>query len=287
MSDAPVLGIIGGSGFYEMEILRDVQDFVLDTPFGTPSSPVRIGECNGKKVAFLARHGVAHTIPPHKINYRANVCALKLLGVNSVISVSACGSLRSDFVPGHFVIPDQLVDFTRQRSNSFFTDDVVAHVSAADPFCQTLSAILFTAADKAGAVVHQGGTCITIEGPRFSTKAESNLFRSWGLSLVGMTACPEAFLSREAGMCYSMLAHITDYDVWHIDEEPVSVELVSKTLRANANSANKTLENVVNLVDGTENCPSCFDINRAIITNSEHASPATLEKLAFLMPKTP
>ena len=286
MSDKPVLGIIGGSGFYEMEILSHVEDIVLDTPFGAPSSPIRIGECNGKKVAFLARHGLAHTIAPHNINYRANICALKMLGVNSIVSVSACGSLRSDFEPGNFVIPDQLVDFTRSRQNSFFTDDVVAHVTVGDPFCQPLCTLLGEAATGPGAKTHITGTCITIEGPRFSTKAESNLFRSWGLSLIGMTACPEAFLAREAGICYAMLAHITDFDVWHVSEEPVSVELVSKTLRQNAAAANHTLENMIDLVSGTEVCTGCESMDSAIITNLEYVAPETLEKLAFLLPKS-
>ncbi len=206
--------------------LQDTQEFNLETPYGQPSAPVITGLLEGVPVAFLARHGIGHHILPAEVNYRANIYALKKLGIERIISISACGSLREDYTPGEIVIPDQLFDFTRDRECSYFGDGLAAHLSIADPFCPVLSAQLLQAVQDTQATVHHGGTMITIEGPRFSTRAESNVFRGWGMSLIGMTTSPEAFLAREAELCYAVMAHVTDYDVWHISEQPVSVDLV-------------------------------------------------------------
>jgi len=193
MEKAPVLAIIGGSGLYSMAGLQNVQEYALETPFGRPSAPVVVGDLEGQPVAFLARHGLGHPISPSEINYRANIYALKSLGVERIVAISACGSLREDYAPGEIAIPDQLFDFTRDRKRSFFESGLVAHISVADPFCPDLSTQLFEAVKATEAVTHRGGDFITIEGPRFSTRAESNVFRGWGMALIGMTTSPEAF----------------------------------------------------------------------------------------------
>ena len=198
MKKKPVLGVIGGSGLYDFPALQNIETHNPETPYGFPSAPVVIGTLNDKRVAFLARHGIGHTYSPTEINYRANIYAFKMLGVERVVSISACGSLREDFAPGNIVIPDQLFDHTNRRERSFFGGGIVVHVSAAEPFCPDLSTALYQAVSGCGCVVHKGGTMITIEGPRFSTRAESNIYRGWGLSLIGMTTSPEAFLAREA-----------------------------------------------------------------------------------------
>lgn len=190
MNEKPILGVIGGSGLYRFSALEHVETIEVETPFGSPSSPIVLGTLEGKRIAFLARHGLGHFILPSEVNYRANIYALKQLGVEYVIGVSACGSLRDDYRPGHFVVPDQLFDFTRARQRSFFGEGLVAHIGVADPFCPNLSGLLYRAATSSGATVHRGGTFITIEGPRFSTRAESNLYRAWGMSIIGMTTCP-------------------------------------------------------------------------------------------------
>jgi 5'-methylthioadenosine phosphorylase len=193
MSEKPLLGVIGGSGLYSFEGLRETRSVDLDTPFGKPSSPILIGKLAGKSIAFLARHGIGHFISPSEVNYRANIYALKQLGVRYIVGVSACGSLRHDYQPGNFIVPDQVIDFTRERKRSFFEDGLVAHIGAADPFCPDFSTLLYKAASSTGSEVHKGGTFVTIEGPRFSTRAESHLFRAWGISIIGMTTSPEVF----------------------------------------------------------------------------------------------
>ena len=235
------LAIIGGSGLYRMYGLENTEALEITTPFGEPSAPIMTGTIGGKRVAFLARHGVGHSISPTEINYRANIYALKSLGVNRILSISACGSLREDYAPGEIVIPDQLFDFTRQRKTTFFGDGLVAHISPANPFCGDLSEQTFQAVQTTGDNAHQGGEFITIEGPRFSTKAESNTYRSWGMSLIGMTTSPEAFLAREAEICYAVMAHVTDYDVWHTSEEAVTVEIVIETLTRNTKIAHRAI----------------------------------------------
>jgi 5'-methylthioadenosine phosphorylase len=241
MSEKPILGVIGGSGLYQFSTLEKIETVELDTPFGKPSSQIILGILAGRKVAFLARHGIGHIFLPAEVNYRANIYAMKMLGVERIISVSACGSLREDFSPGDIVIPDQLVDFTKNRPYTFFGEGFVAHVGVAEPFCNDLRQLLFQSVKTAGGKVHSDGTYMTIEGPRFSTKAESNLYRHWGMSIIGMTAIPEAFLAREAEICYATMAHVTDYDVWHENESPVTVEMVIKILNQNTELAQKAI----------------------------------------------
>jgi 5'-methylthioadenosine phosphorylase len=209
MDNLASLAIIGGSGLYEMPDLKDPKEYDLDTPFGKPSAPIIVGTLEERKIAFLARHGIGHHISPSEINFRANIYALKSLGVERIVSISACGSLREDYIPGDIVVPSQLFDFTHGRKRSFFEGGLVAHISTADPFCTDFSQAVFEAVRETGAPAHLGGDFITIEGPRFSTKSESNTFRAWGMSIIGMTTAPEAFLAREAEMCYAVMAHVT------------------------------------------------------------------------------
>lgn len=286
MTNSPVLGVIGGSGLYSISSLKDVESLDIDTPFGKPSAPVVVGTLNDKRVAFLARHGIGHTLSPTEVNYRANIYALKTLGISQVISISACGSLREDYSPGHIVIPDQVFDFTRSvRAQSFFGDGMVAHVGTAHPYCDDLTARVFQAVSQTGTVAHAGGTLITIEGPRFSTKAESDLFRAWGMSIIGMTACPEVFLAREAEMCYVTMAHVTDYDVWRTATEPVSVEMVIQTLNKNTEAARQAIANLVEILPDNRPCP-CNDATKdAIITNPGLIPSDTRRKLRILVDK--
>jgi 5'-methylthioadenosine phosphorylase len=285
MTEKPVLSVIGGSGLYSMDGLEHVETLELDTPFGKPSAPIIVGTFAGKAVAFLARHGIGHHLSPTEVNYRANIYALKSIGVDRIVSISACGSLREDFIPGHIVIPDQLFDFTRDRSRSFFGGGLVAHISSADPFCPDLSEQVYKAVVETGAVVHRGGTLITIEGPRFSTKAESHQYRSWGMSIIGMTACPEAFLAREAEICYTTMAHVTDYDVWHTTEEPVSVDMVIRTLMKNTSTAQEAVKKLATELHPERNCSCSSAMENAIITNRDVIPMETKTKLNLLVSK--
>jgi 5'-methylthioadenosine phosphorylase len=281
----PTLAIIGGSGLYNMAGLTEVEEHDLTTPFGKPSDPVVVGTLDGQRVAFLARHGRGHRYSPSEVNYRANIFALKMLGVERVISVSACGSLREDYEPGHIVIPDQVYDNTKRRERSFFGGGLVAHVGVADPFCPTLSQQLYAAVKAAGAVVHQGGAFITIEGPRFSTRAESHTFRKWGMSLVGMTTSPEAFLAREAEMCYAVMAHVTDYDVWHVSEAPVTVEMVIRILTQNTAIAQQAIGHLVGQPARRDECQCGSALADALITDRARIPAETKEKLKLLVGK--
>lgn len=285
MSLKPVLAVIGGSGLYNMPGLKDATSLQVDTPFGLPSSPIVSGTIAGKRVVFLARHGIGHHISPSEVNYRANIYALKALGVTRIVSISACGSLRDDYMPGHLVVPDQLVDFTRNRPRTFFGEGLVVHVGTADPFCSDLSVQLFQSVIRAGANAHQGGTLITVEGPRFSTKAESNLYRSWGISIIGMTACPEAFLAREAEICYATMAHVTDYDVWHFNEQPVTVDMVVRTLLKNTEVAQRALQLLVENLEDETSCACGMALSDSIITQRDHIPPETRQKLGLLIDK--
>jgi 5'-methylthioadenosine phosphorylase len=276
--------VIGGSGLYSIPDLKDVREENVRTPYGDPSSPVVTGTLSGRRVAFLARHGIGHTIPPTQVNYRANIYALKSLGLRFVAAVSACGSLREDFAPGDVVIPTQLFDFTNHRARSFFDEaGLVAHVSVADPFCNPFGKQLYQACLDAKANVHLGGSYITIEGPRFSTRAESNTYRSWGHSIIGMTTSPEAFLAREAELCYAVMAHVTDYDVWH--EEPVNVEMVMGTMQNNLQIAQQAIRNLVALLDENQECDCQNALANALVTNSKHISKQQREKLGWLVDK--
>ena len=288
MAEEFAFGIIGGSGLYNFNGLENVESIEVDTPFGKPSSPIVIGEIKGKKLAFLARHGIGHVLLPSEVNYRANIYAFKALGIGKIISVSAVGSLRADYAPGHIVVPDQLFDFTKDRKRSFFGDGIVAHISTAEPFCPKLSGQLLKALREQDVVVHEGGTYITIEGPRFSTRGESNTFRSWGMSLVGMTASPEVYLAREAEICYATMAHVTDYDCWHISEEPVTVEMVINTLSHNTAVAQNTLIRLVDLVseeDASVTCECDQALKNAIMTNPAKINQETKARLHLLVDK--
>jgi 5'-methylthioadenosine phosphorylase len=285
MLEKPILGVIGGSGLYQIAGLENVQSLIIETPFGNPSAPVMVGTLEGKTVAFLARHGIGHHISPSEVNYRANIFAMKKLGVKKLVSISACGSLRDDYAPGHIVVPDQIVDFTRGRVRSFFSDGLVAHIGVADPFCSELSRQLYLSLGQAGATTHQGGTFITIEGPRFSTRAESNLYRAWGVSLIGMTASPEIFLAREAEICYATMAHVTDYDVWHINEAPVTVEMIIQTLNHNTEVAQAALKRLLNLITDEQSCNCGSALKDALITNPAVIPAETRQKLDLFVGK--
>jgi 5'-methylthioadenosine phosphorylase len=285
MSENITLAMIGGSGLYEMAGLVDAQERDIATPFGKTSAPIVVGTLEGERVAFLARHGIGHHITPSEVPYRANIYALKSLGVQRIVSISACGSLRDEFAPGHIVIPDQLYDNTHGRARSFFGEGLVAHVSVADPFCDDLAGQLAVAVDQAGGVVHRGGAFITIEGPRFSTKAESNTYRSWGMSIIGMTASPEAFLAREAEICYATMAHVTDYDVWHVNEAPVTVEMVIQTLNKNTTIAQQAVRILARQLKKQRDCDCEQALASALITRPEAIPAATRQKLDLLVHK--
>jgi 5'-methylthioadenosine phosphorylase len=285
MTEQIPLAIIGGSGLYEMPGLRDPREEVIDTPFGNTSAPIMTGILEGQRIAFLARHGVGHRLTPGEVPYRANIFALKSLGVERIISISACGSLRQEFAPGHIVIPDQIYDHTHGRARSFFSEGLVAHISVADPFCPDLSDQLAAAVTQAGGVTHRGGSLITIEGPRFSTKAESNTYRSWGMSIIGMTASPEAFLAREAEMCYATMAHVTDYDVWHVSEEPVTVEKVIQTLNRNTAVAQEAVRKLAASLERQRDCECEHALATALITRKDTVPAETRQKLDLLIHK--
>ena len=261
------LAVIGGSGLYHIEALTDVKEYAIKTPFGDPSDAIVVGTLAGERVGFLPRHGRGHRILPTEVNARANIYALKTLGVERVLSVSACGSLREEFAPRHIVIPDQLFDRTRGRPLTFFGRGIVAHVGLADPFCSEFSRLVYEAVQQTGATVHQGATFVTVEGPRFSTKAESKLFRQWGCDIIGMTAIPEANLAREAEMCYACMAHVTDYDVWHVEEEPVTVTMVIERLLANVDVSKRAIVNLVPTLPAERNCACGHALRDALITD--------------------
>ena len=285
MTEHVTLAIIGGSGLYAMAGLSDTQEHDIITPFGKTSAPIIVGTLEGQRVAFLARHGIGHHIAPSEVPYRANIYALKSLGVQRIVSISACGSLQEDFAPGHIVIPDQIYDNTHGRERSFFGEGFVAHISVADPFCADLSGQLESAVRAAGGITHRGGSFITIEGPRFSTKAESNTYRSWGMSIIGMTASPEAFLAREAEICYATMAHVTDYDVWHVSEAPVTVEMVIQTLNKNTAIAQEAVHILAGKLEYERHC-NCGDaLATALITHKDAIPVGTRQKLDLLVNK--
>jgi 5'-methylthioadenosine phosphorylase len=285
------IGVIGGSGVYELGALQDVEEVWLETPFGAPSDAYIVGALEGQRVAFLSRHGRGHRIGPTRLNSRANIWGFKKLGVEYLIAVSACGSLQEHLAPGDIVVPDQLYDRTRLRSLSFFddatvgTDGIVVHVSVANPFCEFLSEVCYRAVQATGAPAHMGGTFVTIEGPRFSTKAESRAFRQLGFSIVGMTATPEAFLAREAEMSYAIMAHITDYDVWHDSEEPVTVDAVIRVVQHNAEVAKQSVRTAVRTLDQAGPSPYRNALQDALITRKDLWPAAAVEKLDLLIGK--
>ena len=267
MSDVSV-AVIGGSGFYQMEGLTAIESVKMTTPFGDPSDAITVGTLEGVRAAFLPRHGLGHRLSPTELPVRANIWALKALGVQHLISISAVGSLREEMEPTHLVIPNQIIDRTRGRQNTFFGNGLVAHVGLADPFCPNLAGTLYEGAKAAGATVHQGGTLVVMEGPAFSTRAESNLYRAWGAHLIGMTALPEAKLAREAEICYAAVACVTDYDVWH-DSGDVTVEMVIANLVKNVQTSKKIVRHAVTNLPAREGCPCPTARQHAIITSPE------------------
>lgn len=285
MEKTPILGVIGGSGLYGMDGLENVESRQIDTPFGKPSSPVIIGDLKSQRIAFLARHGVGHVLSPSEVNYRANIYALKALGIDRVLSVSAVGSLREDYAPGDIVVPDQLFDGTHQRERTFFGNGLVAHISVGDPFCPHLSELLSQSISAAEGTVHRGGAFITIEGPRFSTRVESDTYRAWGLSIIGMTTSPEAFLAREAEMCYAVMAHVTDYDVWHVTEEPVTVEMIVRILKANTQLAQNATTHLVSSLTDERNCDCGEALKDTFITSPEKVPQEMRSRLSILINK--
>ncbi|MBI3325609.1 MAG: S-methyl-5'-thioadenosine phosphorylase [Nitrospinae bacterium] len=281
----PRVGVIGGSGLYAVKELERLEERSLTTPFGDPSDAVLIGRWQGVTAAFLPRHGRGHRIMPSHINARANIFALKSLGVEWLISVSAVGSMREDLAPGHVLIPDQFFDRTTSRPCTFFQDGIATHISFADPVCAELSAILYAAAIRAGARVHLGGTYLCIEGPQFSTKAESRIYRQWGVDVIGMTNLPEAKLAREAEMSYATLACVTDYDCWHETEEQVSVEVIVKTLQQNAAMAQRIIGEALPHIPVERGSPYRDALKGAIITDPAAIPAHTKRNLAPLIGK--
>jgi 5'-methylthioadenosine phosphorylase len=279
------IGIIGGSGLYNIPGLTDVREVEVDTPFGLPSEKIVLGRLEGRDVAFLARHGRGHRLLPSEINFRANIFAMKKLGVESILSVSAVGSLKLEHKPTDFVIPDQFIDRTTHRVSTFFGDGIVAHVAFGDPVCATTAITFRDACRSADVVGKQGGTYVCMEGPQFSTRAESNLYRSWGADVIGMTNLQEAKLAREAEICYATLAMVTDYDCWHQGHDDVTVEQVIAVLHQNAENATKVVRAAVALLPRNSNCPCRSALKYAILTDRAAISPEARQKLGLLLDK--
>jgi 5'-methylthioadenosine phosphorylase len=279
------IGVIGGSGVYQMEGLSNVEEVRIKTPFGDPSDSFVIGTLEGQRVAFLPRHGRGHRIMPSELPARANVFAFKTLGVEHIISLSACGSLKQEMAPLDIVIPDQLFDRTKARPSTFFGDGLVVHISFADPFCPQLSAVLYQAAQASGAHVHKGGTLVVMDGPAFSTKAESRIYRQWGADIIGMTALPEAKLAREAEICYATVATVTDYDVWHPDHDSVTVDMVVKTLLKNADTSKQIVRHAVKAISAERTCSCGSALKDAVITARDRIPEQARRDLAPLIGK--
>lgn len=275
------VAVIGGSGLYDMADLEDIQKIHVHTPYGNPSENIVIGTLSGRRVAFLPRHGRGHRIAPSQIPVRANIFALKLLGVKRIISVSAVGSLKEDIRPLDMVVPDQLIDRTSGRASTFFDEGLVAHIAFAEPFCPRMMEVLAMEAAGEGLTVHRGGVYIAVEGPQFSTRAESNLYRSWGASVIGMTALPEAKLAREAEMCYATLACSTDYDCWHPDHASVTAEMIISNLMKNVDHARHIVKGVVARIQDTA-CPCQSALATALVTEHSMVPDRVRQKLAPL-----
>ncbi len=271
------IGIIGGSGLYDMAEVTDREEVTLTTPFGDPSGPYVVGTLRGRRVAFLARHGAGHRLMPTKLNYRANIFGLKVLGVEFILSASAVGSLQERYVPQHLVIPDQFFDRTKGRPSTFFGNGLVAHVGFAHPVCARLGDIAYESCRKVGATVHRGGTYVCMEGPQFSTLAESKLYRSWGMDIIGMTNLQEAKLAREAEICYATIALVTDYDCWHPEHDSVTVEMIVANLTANASTAQQVIAEAVGRLPIERTCECAHALKYGIITRPD-AVPAKLKK---------
>ena len=279
------IGVIGGSGLYEIEGMTGIEEVKPRTPFGEPSDAIIIGELDGKRLAFLPRHGRGHRFNPSEIPVRANIYALKSLGIEWIMSVSAVGSLKEELHPVDLVIPDQIIDRTKSRVNTFFGDGLVAHLSFAEPFCSVLSEILYQSAIETGATIHKGGTYIAMEGPLFSTRAESNLYRSWGADIIGMTALPEAKLAREAEICYATLACVTDYDTWHETEESVTIDVAISNLLKNVETAKRIVALAAAQIPAGRDCECASALKRGIITAPDLIPDKMKKELDLLIGK--
>ena len=279
------IGVIGGSGLYDLDELTDRDEVTLSTPFGDPSGPYVIGTLHGRRVAFLARHGPGHRLLPSELNFRANIYGMKLLGVGSILSASAVGSLREEHRPLDIVIPDQFFDRTRGRVSTFFGQGLVAHVSFSHPICPVLSEIAVSSGTRVGATVHRGGTYVCMEGPQFSTLAESKLYRAWGMDIIGMTNLQEAKLAREAEICYATIALVTDYDCWHPDHDSVTVDMIVANLTQNAKTARQIIADAVSRVPPERTCVCARALESAIITRPEHVPAQVRRDLAPIVGK--
>ncbi len=279
------IGIIGGSGLYDMADVTDRKEVTLSTPFGDPSGPYLLGTLRGKRVAFLARHGAGHRLLPFELNFRANIYGMKLLGVEYILSASAVGSLKEEYKPLDIVIPDQFIDRTTGRTSTFFGRGLAAHVGFAHPFCKLLSRLVSESGQESGAVVHTGGTYVCMEGPQFSTLAESKLYRSWGADIIGMTNLQEAKLAREAEICYSTIALVTDYDCWHPDHDSVTVDMIIANLMQNARTAQHIIAKAVEGLPYERSCECASALKYALITRPDAIPPQVRQDLAPLVGK--
>ena len=278
------IGIITGSGLYDIEGIENIENVKLDTPFGSPSGEFTLGKLEGREVVFLPRHGKGHKILPSELNYRANIYGMKKLGVERIISVSAVGSLKEEIKPQDFLLPDQFVDRTNQaRRTTFFGQDIVAHIGFAEPICPTLRKKLFQSAKELGLNIHPKGTYLNMEGPAFSTRAESHLYKSWGMDVIGMTNMPEARLCREAQICYVSLTMVTDYDCWHTEEETVSADLIIQNMRKNVQNAKRLIKLAVTNIPEKRDCLCSQALKDAIVTSPEEISAETRKKLDIII----
>ena len=279
------IGVIGGSGLYDIEGMTDIEEVDLDTPFGKPSDTITIGNLEGVGIAFLPRHGKGHHILPTEIPVRANIYALKFLGVEHIIAINSVGSFKKEIKPGDLLIPDQLIDRTRSRVNSFFGEGVVVHIPFAEPFCPVLSQIVFEAAQEIGAKVHPKGTYVVMEGPAFSTRAESRLYRSWGADIIGMTALPEAKLAREAEICYAIIACVTDYDSWQERSQPITIDVILNILHQNIDTAKQIIKLAVSRIPEKRDCGCATALETAIVTAPKFIPSEQKKKLNLLIGK--
>ena len=279
------IGVIGGSGLYDIEGMSDIEEVKIDTPFGKPSDAITVGRLGGVGIAFLPRHGRGHFISPTELPARANIYAMKSLGVEHIIAVCSAGSFKGEIEPGHLLIPDQLIDRTRNRVNTFFEGGIVAHIPFADPFCPVLSEILVESGREAGANIHARGTLVVMEGPAFSTRAESRLYRSWEADIIGMTALPEAKLAREAEICYAIIGCVTDYDSWWKHAEPITVDVILDTMRHNVDTAKSIIKLAVGRIPEMRDCPCPTALETAIVTDAKAIPAEQKEKLDILIGK--
>ena len=279
------IGVIGGSGLYDIEGLTDIEEVNIDTPFGKPSDTITVGRLGGVGIAFLPRHGRGHRILPTEVPSRANIYAMKSLGVEHIIAVCSAGSFKKEIEPGHLLIPDQIIDRTRNRINTFFGEGIVTHIAFAEPFCPVLNMILYESASEVGATVHPKGTLVVMEGPAFSTRAESRLYRSWDADIIGMTALPEAKLAREAEICYAIIGCVTDYDSWWHSAEPITIDVILSTMRHNVDMAKSIIKLAVGRIPEKRDCPCATALGMAIVTDPKLIPAEQKKKLDLIIGK--